>query len=202
MRCTNSAVGDFGRNLGRGAAFYLTLGASEIAMLGTKDCRGCGHKLSLHQNQTITSSKKVDQLRPAQNGSTTEFGFLCGAVTDHGDGSATYQSAVSPASFRVRIADVVGFSATEVSKWKGWDLAVLGRHGELSSVRVQNGVSEKIEAWFRTHPLFNSGHSPVNHLEQSSKGSVADELMKLAALRESGVLTEDEFAVQKSKLLG
>jgi hypothetical protein len=32
-------------------------------------------------------------------------------------------------------------------------------------------------------------------------GSVADELAKLAALRDSGVLSEDEFATQKAKLL-
>ena len=32
--------------------------------------------------------------------------------------------------------------------------------------------------------------------------SIADELTKLAALRGAGVLTDDEFAVQKAKLLG
>jgi predicted membrane channel-forming protein YqfA (hemolysin III family) len=33
-------------------------------------------------------------------------------------------------------------------------------------------------------------------------GSAADELKKLADLRAAGVLTEDEFAAQKSKILG
>lgn len=32
--------------------------------------------------------------------------------------------------------------------------------------------------------------------------SLADELAKLAALRDQGILTEDEFATQKAKLLG
>jgi len=46
------------------------------------------------------------------------------------------------------------------------------------------------------------------HLRVASKGgpaaaiSVADELAKLAQLRDSGVLTEAEFATQKAKLLG
>ncbi|WP_240471861.1 SHOCT domain-containing protein [Pseudarthrobacter phenanthrenivorans] len=31
---------------------------------------------------------------------------------------------------------------------------------------------------------------------------IADELTKLAGLRDAGVLTEDEFAAQKAKLLG
>lgn len=37
---------------------------------------------------------------------------------------------------------------------------------------------------------------------QRSSLSLADELTKLAHLRDSGVLTEDEFARQKAKLLG
>ena len=31
--------------------------------------------------------------------------------------------------------------------------------------------------------------------------SVADELLKLASLRDQGILTEDEFSAQKAKLL-
>jgi hypothetical protein len=37
--------------------------------------------------------------------------------------------------------------------------------------------------------------------EPAGPGSVADELAKLAALRDSGVLSEDEFAAQKARLL-
>jgi len=36
----------------------------------------------------------------------------------------------------------------------------------------------------------------------ASSGSAADELTKLAALKERGVLTEEEFAAQKKALLG
>ena len=38
--------------------------------------------------------------------------------------------------------------------------------------------------------------------EPAGTGSVADEVAKLAALRDSGVLTEAEFAAQKARLLG
>ncbi len=44
------------------------------------------------------------------------------------------------------------------------------------------------------------GHSP-----QSAAGAgpdLADQLTKLAALRDSGVLTPEEFATQKARLLG
>ncbi len=36
----------------------------------------------------------------------------------------------------------------------------------------------------------------------ASGGSVADEIAKLARLRDEGILTSDEFAAQKAKLLG
>ena len=37
---------------------------------------------------------------------------------------------------------------------------------------------------------------------RQAAGSSADELTKLASLRDSGVITEDEFAQQKAKILG
>lgn len=47
-RCTNSVVGETGRKAGRGYMALATGGISEAVRLGTRDCRACGHKLSLH----------------------------------------------------------------------------------------------------------------------------------------------------------
>jgi len=44
-------------------------------------------------------------------------------------------------------------------------------------------------------PPLDQSHSPV-------LSSVADELAKLAALRDQGILTSQEFETQKAKLLG
>jgi hypothetical protein len=41
------------------------------------------------------------------------------------------------------------------------------------------------------------GHYPASHA-----ASTADELTKLAGLRDAGVLTPEEFEAQKAKLLG
>jgi putative oligomerization/nucleic acid binding protein/phospholipase D-like protein len=46
-------------------------------------------------------------------------------------------------------------------------------------------------------------HLLRHYLQTSGSGlSTADELHKLAALRDNGVLTDEEFAAQKAKLLG
>lgn len=65
-------------------------------------------------------------------------------------------------------------------------------------VAISYGTAQKIEAWFRAHRDFGSGAQSQVPVAPSS---VADELIKLAQLRDSGVLTLDEFEAQKSKLL-
>jgi hypothetical protein len=45
-------------------------------------------------------------------------------------------------------------------------------------------------------------HKSGNSSKQPSQLNVADELEKLARLKESGVLTDDEFQMQKKRLLG
>jgi hypothetical protein len=49
-RCTNSAVNEAGRRLGRATAALSSGGLSEVARGFTKNCRGCGHKMSLHSS--------------------------------------------------------------------------------------------------------------------------------------------------------
>jgi Short C-terminal domain len=75
---------------------------------------------------------------------------------------------------------------------------------ELASVSVNHGVAEKIEAWFRAHLDFHtaaSGQPTSAAASQLGSRLIADELIKLAQLRDSGVLTEEEFGQQKAKLL-
>lgn len=49
-KCVISGVGKAGRGAGRGMAFLMTGGLSEVGMAMTKDCGACGHALSLHEN--------------------------------------------------------------------------------------------------------------------------------------------------------
>jgi len=66
-KCTNSAAANLGRNTGRAGAAVLTVGISELAMGFTKNCRVCGHKLSLHegaQAATVQPAVAVQQIHP------------------------------------------------------------------------------------------------------------------------------------------
>ncbi|MDB2410919.1 SHOCT domain-containing protein [Gammaproteobacteria bacterium] len=63
-----------------------------------------------------------------------------------------------------------------------------------------NKISENIKE--QTEVLKNQKEdSEVQNDSQKTETSMADELSKLAQLRDSGVLTEEEFSSQKEKLL-
>ena len=47
-RCTNSPVAEFGRRAGKGIANTFTFGSVAAVQAFTPTCRGCGHKMSLH----------------------------------------------------------------------------------------------------------------------------------------------------------
>jgi hypothetical protein len=132
-----------------------------------------------------------------------KLGFGHGRIIEYEDGSVGYihtDSLVSQ-SFRVRIADITGFATTKGHKMLRRNFQILGNGTLLASVEVNHGTAEKLEAWFRSHPQFSSGGAPAAPPAPASSGSVADEIAKLGELRKQGLLSDEEFAAQKARLL-
>ncbi|WP_156660737.1 SHOCT domain-containing protein [Mycobacterium sp. 852002-10029_SCH5224772] len=118
-------------------------------------------------------------------------------LTEYPDGTAEYLKGLTT-HFRVRIADVRGFSVTKGAKWAQRDLNVLGQGTVIATVvDCSDVMCNKIEEWFRNHPQFYTNAPTAS----SSSTSVADELRKLADLRTEGILTEAEFQEEKARLL-
>ncbi|RYH28923.1 MAG: SHOCT domain-containing protein [Alcaligenaceae bacterium] len=138
------------------------------------------------------------------------LGFGNGSLIDHHDGSIEYrQTGKLLPAFRVVVADIAGFSVRRVTRDDKKRLnasslqqvlTLQGSGTTLAEVAVNHGTSEKIEEWVRAHPDFGSRASASATPAASS--SLADELLKLASLRDAGVLTAAEFDAQKAKLLG
>ncbi|WP_156150453.1 SHOCT domain-containing protein [Gordonia sihwensis] len=82
---------------------------------------------------------------------------------------------------------------------------VQGSGTTLAEVAVNYGAADKIEQALRAHPMFGTKTSrpePVPTAAPSSPStSWVDELAKLAALRDAGALTTEEFETAKNKLL-
>lgn len=134
-----------------------------------------------------------------------KLGIGNGSMIDNGDGTASYRkTGTLTQAFRVNIADITGFAVRKGSKVLERTFVVLGNGTELAAVSVNHGTSERIEAWFRAHPLFR-GNVPQGSVVGSAAqpgSSIADELSKLFQLKEAGVLSVQEYEQAKAKLLG
>lgn len=139
------------------------------------------------------------------------LGMGNGSIIDHGGGIIEYrQTGKLIPAFKVNVADVTGFSvrkATKQDRKNGASrlqqvIALQGGGTELASCPVNHGTAVKIEAWIRAHPAFRSNASqtaPAPRVDASV--DIADQLLKLAQLRDSGVLSTQEFNQAKAKLL-
>lgn len=75
------------------------------------------------------------------------------------------------------------------------DIDVTYRQGKAQATRITDILTVIIDAVDRAIEA-QKASAPSNN------GSVAEEIAKLAVLKEKGILTEEEFAAQKAKLLG
>jgi hypothetical protein len=94
---------------------------------------------------------------------------------------------------------------TAVSVSKGLLQSTIKTTGPQSNVvvnRVNKSDAEDIASELRTI-LANRAHGATQApTAKELIGNVAEELERLASLRDRGILTETEFTKQKSKLLG
>ena len=97
------------------------------------------------------------------------------------------------------ISDV--FSSRDLSGWgkAGWSLFViiLPFLGALTYLIVRGGSMHEREA----KQVEQIDEAQRAYIRQAAGGGPSQELTKLAALRDQGVLTPEEFAAQKAKLL-
>ena len=105
--------------------------------------------------------------------------------------------------FYVCISGLIGAavaSAKGASRYQGflWGF-VLGPIGWIIAALVLKDL--KKEARERDMKMQRARDLAREQSAPKPKASVADELTKLAALKQSGALTEDEFAAQKKRLL-
>jgi Short C-terminal domain len=131
---------------------------------------------------------------------THGLGMGNGGMIEYDDGTVGYRKTGSfSQAFRVKIADVTGFSVTKGDKMLERTINVLGNGTLLGSASVNHGTAEKIESWFRAQPEFGQTTQPAP--AQTPSMDLTEQLTKLAALKDQGALTEDEFQAAKARLL-
>lgn len=143
--------------------------------------------------------------QPRQKSKPTKhkLGRGSGAIIDSGDGTVLWTCMSPQASFRLRVADISGFSVTSSPKLMESTFNIFGNGTTLASVSVLAGTPRKIETWLRSHPDFAGGvkTSPAETSAANQGLDLTDQIARLAALHDQGVLTDDEFSAMKARLL-
>ncbi|OBF43955.1 hypothetical protein A5719_01855 [Mycolicibacterium peregrinum] len=150
-------------------------------------------------------------------GNSIGLGFGNGSIIDYGDYIEYRQTGKLLPAFRVTVADITGFSVRKVTRddKKRLDarslqqvFVVQGSGTVLAEAAVSYGTAEKIEQVVRAHPKFVSNPrqsapaAPAPVAVPAASTTWVDELAKLAALRDAGALTAEEFETAKRKLIG
>ncbi|WP_205124356.1 SHOCT domain-containing protein [Tsukamurella asaccharolytica] len=152
-----------------------------------------------------------------ETGNSIGLGVGNGSVIDYGDTVEYRQTGKLLPAFRVNVADIVGFSVRKVTRDDKKRLGasglqqvfvVQGSGTTLAEAAVNHGTAQKIEQVLRAHPKFGSNARPTPPAPMPAAAappaptSWVDELAKLAALRDAGALTPEEFETAKRKLIG
>lgn len=162
------------------------------------------------EQKQAKQARKQHQKEMQEGRKTHPLGIGSGGITEYPDGTIEYRGMmeVLPA-FTVNIGEVTGFSVRKATKedrkrFKNARnreiFSVQGSGTVLGEAPVVYGTAEKIEQWFRAHPDFGKDAKRTSETPAGSV-SVADELAKLAQLKDAGVLTEEEFQAKNAKLL-
>ena len=81
-----------------------------------------------------------------------KLGVNKGQILEYEDGTAAYRlSGIQRQQFRVKIADVTGFSVTK-GRGLGRTLHLLGHGTELATMDFDGSTGEKVEKWFGSNP--------------------------------------------------
>ena len=102
--------------------------------------------------------------------------------------------------------DEEGGKIESISKKKAEDLVEIIRSGMQGSKKASYTLSNKQEGasvQVQSEPLENKGTRISNRIQSDnySVTSIADELAKLAKLKDQGVITEAEFVLMKGNLI-
>ena len=179
--CTGNVFTGAGRSMGRGAANVATLG---VAALARKTCKQCGHPMSEHP-RPAAQPVAASEARGAQAETGVEGWWSPQADGRHrwwnGERWTDYYTNYpnDPAAVRKAMSAL----AANPPRWV-----------------VQDDGRERWWAglgWIDDYKVQLAAIEPV-----STAPSAADEIKKLSDLHTAGVLTDDEFAAAKKKLLG
>ena len=207
-RCTNSALGEGTRRASRGASAILTLGGSELVMAGTRNCRACGHKLSLHREVAVdlpsapspTRSPTAEQpwnVDPQRSSDTADQLDRKASKLEDKAGRLEAEAATCD--------ETTGLGRMNAKNKRG----MARRYREEAARKRRSAARYRHELNERASVPFESiqGSLATPAAESSTATTevgpdLTDQLSRLAQMKAAGLLSDEEFSAAKAKLLG
>ncbi len=188
--CTGHAFTGAGRSMGRGAANIATFG---VAALARKNCKQCGHPMSEHQSQSAQTVVVVQA--PSSGGQQPAGAAADGWWSPQADGRHRWWNGERWTDY------YTGYPNDPAAVQKAF------RSLDQNPPRwiVQEDGRERWWAGLTWTDDYKVEPEPVVVAITSTDTATptaADEIKKLGELHQAGVLTDEEFAAAKKKLLG
>lgn len=205
-RCTNSAVGEGARKAGRATIGLLTMGGSELVMAGTRNCRACGHKMNLHANLSAPAPAAADAWTPSAGAPSAP------RAPDRA------RSEAAAVRLEDKAAKLESKASLLDSQAAGCDESTrLGRADAKNKRNMAKGYRDRATRFRASADALRAAQTEPSAAETASASStelagsdgtsdqsalgLAEQLSRLASLRDAGVLNDDEFAAAKALLL-
>lgn len=155
--------------------------------------------------QNVEPGEKVFRIAAGVRGGnvmTSEKGLM--VLTDH-KLIFLHEGVVRSSQESIPLDLITGVAVRKGLAWS--DIKTTGAQSNETITQVNKSDADAMAADLKTRlaerargfmPVFDTSREPSG----TSTGGVADELDKLTSLRDRGILTEEEFAAQKARILG
>lgn len=153
---------------------------------------------------TVTKTERLSQIGGALTGGLF-FGGVGAVIGGLSGAKRSSSEEVKRIDLRLTIYDTknplhdVNFMSTEVKK--NGVISGFIYNDAMNKARHWHGMIDVLIKTADKEDSLQENFSSTKNIDKSHQSSVADELLKLNELKEKGVISEDEFILQKNKIL-
>lgn len=174
----------------------MTGGLTEVARIGTRNCRACGHKMSLHTPQSNGAPVVVVQDGPAASPESSVDPLAIPPTVS----TPMLELRLKEATHKAESLEAKAATAEAKGKQRAAETArQLALEKRMDAQRFADEIERRSQP---AEALREPEHAAPPVTAPATAADLADQLARLADLKASGVLNDEEFAAAKARLLG
>ena len=166
-------------------------------------CYSNGRKVRFRYKDLVAIELKIDDDVTVSDKSASAGGAFVGGLVAGGLGAVVGGSAMGNVVSKKEVSTVNIHILLRENIVQGFDIECLNTSGRVSvdNVLYKEACAKAQEIYDVLRLAIDTVEKSEQHNEPSSQKSIVDELKELAELKKQGVITEDEFATMKAKII-